>query len=139
MRGFLTSDAVAALLAHFPEDRFKSTSTELQAAFRHVAKEFPSLLGNTSFGKVGAYIASSAIDAALDSLAASGFYSRYSRDLLTYELNREKLLLYYDSFLDQRFRNAEVSVDTIKQASLVLKDIIHEIHGSPSLDRLLVT
>ena len=139
MREFLTSDAVAALLAHFPEDRFKSTSTELQAALRHVAKEFPLLLGNTSFGKVGAYIESSTIGAALDSLAASGFYSRHSGDLLTYELNREKLLLYYDGFLDQRFRNAGVSVDTIKQASLVLKHMICEIHESPSLDRLLVT
>ena len=41
MPGILTADVVAAVLAHFPEDHFKSTSTELQAGFRHIAEEFP--------------------------------------------------------------------------------------------------
>ena len=139
MTGFLTADVVAALLAHFPEDQFKSTSTELQAGFREVASQFPQLLGRTSFGKVGAYVASRSIDAALDSLAASGLYSRYNRDLVTYELNKVELMSYYNRFLHRRFTEADISVATIKDASIALRDAIHEIHNSSQLERLLVT
>lgn len=135
----LTTDVVAALLAHFPEERFKSTSTELQAGFREVASEFPQLLGQISFGKVGAYVSSPTIEAALDSLAASGFYSRYNKDLVTYDLNRTALLDYYDRFLSRRFDNADITVDTIRNASLVLSRALSAIHRSSELERLLVT
>lgn len=139
MPEFLTADVVAALLAHFPEERFKSTSTELQAGFREVASEFPQLLGQISFGKVGAYVSSPTIEAALDSLAASGFYSRYNKDLVTYDLNKSALLDYYNRFLSRRFDEAEVSVDTIKNAAQVLSRALLSIHSSSKLVRLLVT
>ena len=139
MPGILTADVVAAVLAHFPEDHFKSTSTELQAGFRHIAEEFPGLLGHISFGKVGAYVSSPTIDAALDSLAASGFYSRYNKDLVTYELDKSRLMLYYKTFLDERFVNASIGEDTIKEAALALRDILYKIHRSTKLERLLVT
>ncbi|MCY4368291.1 MAG: hypothetical protein OXF41_02475 [bacterium] len=139
MPEFLTADVVAALLAHFPEDRFKSTSTELQAGFREVASEFPELLGQVSLGKVGAYVSSPTIEAALDSLAASGFYSRYNKDLVTYDLNKSTLLDYYNRFLSRRFDEAAVSVDTIKKAAEVLNGALLAIHRSSKLERLLVT
>lgn len=139
MPEFLTTDVVAALLAHFPEDRFKSTSTELQAGFREVAGEFPELLGQVSFGKVGAYVSSPTIEAALDSLAASGFYSRYNKDLVTYDLNKGALLDYYNRFLSRRFDDAAVSVETIKNASQALSRALLSIHRSSKLERLLVT
>lgn len=139
MPRFLAADAVAAVLAHFPDDRFKSTSTELQAGFREVATKFPELFGQISFGKVGAYVASSTIDAALDSLAAAGFYSRYNKDLVTYDLDRGKLLSYYKKFLNKRFNDAGISVETIEEASQALKDVLNDIHRAPNRDRLLVT
>ena len=139
MSRFLAADAVAAVLAYFPEEQFKSTSTELQAGFREVAVEFPELLGNISFGKVGGYVSSPTIDAALDSLAAAGFYSRYNKDLVTYELNQEKLLAYYEKFLEDRFAAANISVRTIQKASERLRDALYDIYNAPRLDRLLVT
>lgn len=139
MSRFLTTDAVAALLARFPDAQFKSTSTELQAAFREVARQFPQLFGQISFGKVGAYVSSPTIEAALDSLAASGFYSRYNKDLVTYDLNKEKLGSYYDRFLDQRFDEAGIAPETIDKASQTLKDSLNEIRGCSRLERLLVT
>ena len=135
---FLTTDTVAALLAHFPEDRFKSTSTELQAGFRQVAYDFPALFGAISFGKIGAYVSSPTIEAALDSLAASGFYSRYNRNLITYELNKDKLISYYNDFLISRFDDADIELDTIKKASQKLHDALMDIHESTNLERLLV-
>ena len=139
MPEFLTTDVVAALLAHFPEERFKSTSTELQASFREVAREHPQLLGQISFGKVGAYVSSPTIEAALDSLAASGFYSRYNKDLVTYDLNRTALLDYYERFLSRRFDAADISVDTIRNAARVLSRALTTIRRSSELERLLVT
>ena len=139
MSRFLATDVVAALLAHFPGERFKSTSTELQAGFREVASEFPQLLGQISFGKVGAYVSSPTIEAALDSLAASGFYSRYNKDLVTYDLDKSKLIEYYDKFLDSRFDEAGISVDMIQNASQSFKESLTAIHRSSKLDRLLVT
>ena len=138
MPRFLTTDTVAALLAHFPEDQFKSTSTELQAGFRQVALEFPTLFGAISFGKVGSYVSSPTIEAALDSLAASGFYSRYNKNLVTYDLNKEKLMSYYIDFLKNRFDEADIELDTIKQASQELHDALRAIHESTNLERLLV-
>lgn len=139
VRRFLTSDVVAALLAHFPEDQFQSTPTELQASFRQVAKAFPVLLGNVSFGKVGAYVSSTSIDAALDSLAASGFYSRYNKDLVTHDLNRAKLKSYYDDFLNQRFADSGVPVDTIIEAAALLKESVSDLYKSPNRQLFLVT
>ena len=139
MSRFLTADVVAALFAHFPEERFKSTSTELQAGFREVAREYPQLLGQISFGKVGAYVSSPTIEAALDSLAASGFCSRYTKDLVTYDLNRTALLDYYERFLSRRFDAADISVDTIRNAAEVLSRALTTIHRSSELERLLVT
>lgn len=138
MPKFLAADVVAAVLAHYPEDQFESTSTELQAGFREVAEDFPELLGHVSFGKVGGYVSSPTIDAALDSLAAAGFYSRYNKNLVTHELNKPKLLSYYDKFLDQRFTSAGISVQKIIEASGRLRDTLDSIHHSPNLDRLLV-
>lgn len=138
MPRFLTTDTVAALLAHFPENQFKSTSTELQAGFRQVALDFPALFGSISFGRVGAYVSSPTIEAALDSLAASGFYSRHNRNLVTYELNKEKLQSYYMDFLEIRFNEADIDLDTIKKASQKLHDALRAIHESTNLERLLV-
>ena len=138
MSSIFPADAVAAILAFFPEETFKATSTELQAGFREVATKSPQLIGHISFGKIGAYVSSPAIDAALDSLAASGFYSRYNKDLVTYELNRDKLLSYYKAFLETRFDEAGVSVEDIKSASQLLKDTLHEIHESPNRHLLMV-
>lgn len=139
MPRFLAADAVAAVLAHFPEEQFESTPTELQAGFRQVAREFPELLGQVSFGKVGGYVSSPTIDAALDSLAAAGFYSRYNKDLVTHELNIAKLSSYYKTFLAQRFNAAGISEQVIKRAAETLRDELNDIYQSPSRDRLLVT
>ncbi len=139
MSGFLTADAVAAVLAFFPEHKFESTSTELQAGFREIALQYPDLFGQISFGKTGAYVWSPTIDAALDSLAASRFYSRYNKDLVTYELNRTKLRSYFDNFLYDRFHEAGITVDIIQEASRALMDILTNIHASPDRKRLLVT
>jgi len=138
MARFLTADTVAALLAHFPGKQFRSTSTELQAGFRQVALEFPTLFGAVSFGRVGAYVSSPTIEAALDSLAASGFYSRHNRNLVTYQLNKEKLQSYYTDYLESRFNEANIELDTIKQASQKLHDALRVIHESTDLERLLV-
>ena len=139
MPRFLTTDAVAALLAHFPDEQFKSTSTELQAGFREVARQFPQLFGQVSFGKVGAYVSSPTIEAALDSLAASGFCSRYNKDLITYDLDKKKLGSYYDRFLNQSFDEAGITVEIIEHASRTLQCVLTEIHGTSELERLLVT
>lgn len=139
MPRFLTADAVAAVLAHFPDDQFRSTSTELQAGFRRLAHDFPELFGQVSFGKVGAYVASPTIEAALDSLAASGFYSRYNKDLVTYQLEKGRLTSYYEQFLAPRFASVDISVDTLKDAALVLRDALNELRRSPNLELLLVT
>ena len=139
MPGFLTPDAVAAVLAHFPEDRFRSTPSRLQAGFRQLAREFPELFGQLSFGKVGAYASSPTIEAALESLAASGFYSRDDHDLDTYRLEKDRLASYYDRFLAPRFASAHVSVDTIEAAARTLSDVLRELRRVPSLELLLVT
>ena len=139
MKQLLTADTVAALLAHFPDDEFRCTSAELQAGFREVARSFPQLLGQISFGKVGAYVSAPAVEAALDSLAASGFYSRYNRDLVTYDLDKSKLKSYYDEFLRQRFAEADIPDTVINEASVTLQTAIIDIHGSSNLERLLVT
>ncbi len=138
MSGFLTSDAVAAVLAHFPEDRFRSTSTELQAGFRQLAHEYPQLFGYLSFGKVGAYVSSPTIEAALDSLAASGFYSRHNKDLVTHQLDQEQLTEYYDRFLKQRFVSSNISVDTIQEAAESLRDELRTLRETNNLELLLV-
>jgi hypothetical protein len=138
MSGFLTADAVAAVLAFFPKDTFESTSTELQAGFREIALQYPDLFGQISFGKTGAYVWSPTIDAALDSLAASRFYSRYNKDLVTYELNKTKLQSYFDNFLYDRFHEAGITTDTIETASCALMDILRDIHTSSDRKRLLV-
>ena len=136
---FLAADTVAALLAHFPDEEFRCTSAELQAGFRELSKEYPQLLGQISFGKVGAYVSSPTIEAALDSLAASGFYSRYNKDLVTYDLDKGKLTVYYDKFLRQRFAQANISDDLIRKASEDLKTAIVDIHNDSNLELLLVT
>ena len=138
MPRFLTADTVAALLAHFPEDEFKSTSTELQAGFRAVAHEFPQLFGQISFGKVGAYVSSPTIEAALDSLAASGFYSRYNKDLVTYDLDRDSLLSYYTDHLKGRFDQADIDTGTIEAAAQCLCEALTDIRQSTALEPLLV-
>ncbi len=138
MTRLLTADAVAALLAHFPDDQFESTSTELQAGFRVVAGEFSQLFGQISFGKVGAYVSSSPIEAALDSLAAAGFYSRYNKDLVTYDLNRAELKSYYDTFLRERLDKAGIDTDIIKEAARRLRDALADIRQGTDLERLLV-
>ena len=139
MLGFLTADAVAAMLAHFPEDRFRSTPSQLQAGFRRLAHEFPELFGQLSFGKVGAYASSPTIEAALESLAASGFYSRDDHDPVTYRLEQGRLASYYDRFLAPRFASADVSVDTIEAAARTLSDVLRELRRAPNLEPLLVT
>jgi len=139
VRGFLTSDVVAAVLAHFPAEKFESTSTEVHAGFRELGREFPELLGHVSFGRVGEYVASDAIDAALDSLAASSFYSRYNKDLVTYELNKDRLGVYYRRFLAERFTAAEVSEDRLVEAATRFHSLLEELHGSDDLDTVLVT
>lgn len=139
MPRFLAADAVAAVLAHFPDETFESTPTELQAGFRQVASQFPDLLGHVSFGKVGGYVSSPTIDAALDSLAAAGFYSRYNKNLVTHELNKAKLLSYFKRFLERRFNAAGISVQVIEKAAETLREELHDLYHSPSRDRLLVT
>lgn len=123
----------------FPEDQFRSTSTELQAGFRQLAHEYPQLFGHLSFGKVGAYVSSPTIEAALDSLAASGFYSRHNKDLVTYQLDQEQLTEYYDRFLKQRFVSSNISVDTIQEAAESLRDELRALRETNNLELLLVT
>ena len=48
-------------------------------------------------------------------------------------------MLYYKTFLDERFVNASIGEDTIKEAALALRDILYKIHRSTKLERLLVT
>lgn len=139
MKEYLTSDVVAALMAHYPEDEFQSTSTELQAGFREVAGDFPDLLGQVSFGKVGSYVSSDAIDAALDSLAVSTLYSRYDKDLAVYALNKPELLNYYRRFLSKRFHDSGVSEERIVAAAGRLRGALDEIKSADRLDAVMVT
>ena len=139
MSGFLTSDVVAAVLAHLPGDQFRSTSTEIQAGFRQLADKYPQLFGHLSFGKVGACVSSPTVEAALDSLAASGFYSCYTKGLVTYhQLDKEQLTEYYDRFLKQRFASSNISVDIIKEAAESLQDGLRELRETHNLELLLV-
>ena len=137
-RNFLSSDVVAALLAHYPEDTFEANPTQLQAAFRCVSHEYPLLLGQVSFGKVGEYVGSATIEAALDSLAATGYYSRNNKNLLTYKLEQKSLLQYYNNYLKPRFEKSGISGDTIKEASTLLSNSLHEIRNSSNRSQLLV-
>ena len=137
-RNFLSSDVVAALLAHYPGTTFEANPTELQAGFRRVSQKYPELLGQVSFGKVGEYVGSATIEAALDSLAATGFYSRYNKDLVTYELNKHNLSEYYNSFLKPRFEKSGISCDTIEEAANFLCKSLQEIRDSSDRSQLLV-
>lgn len=137
-RDFLSSDVVAALLAHYPEATFKANPTQLQAAFRCVSHEYPMLLGQLSFGKVGEYVGSATIEAALDSLAATGYYSRYNKDLVTYELDQTSLLQYYNKYLKPRFKKSGISCDIIKEAARFLCKSLCEIRNSSDRSQLLV-
>lgn len=132
-RNFVTADAVTAILAYSPVEEFRATPTELQAAFRRVATEFPQLLDFHSFGKVGAYVGSDAVEAALDSLAAAHFYSRFNKDLVTHRLHGDKLRKYYDTYLDKYFDESH-----IKKAAQCLIDTLNELHSSQYLEDLLV-
>lgn len=138
VRHFLASDVVVALLAHFPEETFQANPTQLQAGFRCVAQKHPELLGHVRFGKVGAYVSSATIEAALDSLAITGFYSRYNKDLLTYELNKSKLMQYYNSFLQDKFIESNISSATIKKAANLLRNALDEIRESSDRSQLMV-
>lgn len=137
-RNFLSSDVVAALLAHYPGTTFEANPTELQAGFRRVSQKYPELLGQVSFGKVGEYVGSATIEAALDSLAVTEFYSRYSKDLVTYELNKHNLSGYYNNFLKPRFEKSGISCDTIKEAANFLCKSLQEIRDSSDRSHLLV-
>ena len=137
-RSFLSSDVVAALLAHFPESTFEANSTQLQAAFRCVSQEYPVLLGQMSFGKVGEYVGSATIEVALDSLEATGYYSRCNLDLLTYQLHKEELLKYYKDFLENRFEESGVTSKTIEDAAQLLHDSLHKIRASSDRKMLMV-
>ena len=137
-RNFLSSDVVAALLAHYPGTTFEANPTQLQAGFRRVSQKYPKLLGQVSFGKVGEYVGSATIEAALDSLAATGFYSRYNKDLVTYELNKHNLSEYYNSFLKHRFEKSGISCDTIEEAANFLCKSLQEIRDSSDRSQLLV-
>lgn len=137
-RSFLSSDVIAALLAHFPEETFEANPTQLQAAFRCVSHDYPMLLGQLSFGKVGEYVGSATIEAALDSLETTGYYSRCNLDLLTYQLHKEDLLKYYKDFLENRFEESGVSSKTIEEAAKVLRDSLHKIHASSDRKMLMV-
>ncbi len=137
-RNFLSSDAVAALLAHYPGTTFEANPTQLQAGFRRVSQDYPELLGHVSFGKVGEYVGSATIEAALDSLAATGFYSRYNKDLVTCELNKHNLSEYYNNFLKPRFEKSGISCDKIKEAANFLCESLQEIRDSSDLSLLMV-
>ena len=132
-RNFVTADAVTAILAYSPVKEFMATPTQLQAAFRRVATEFPQLLDFHSFGKVGAYVGSDAVEAALDSLAAAKFYSRYNKDLVTHRLHEDKLKSYYDTYLKVYFDESH-----IRRAAQCLIDTLDELHSSQYLEDLLV-
>ena len=80
------------------------------------------------------------IEAALDSLAVSGFYHvEYNRDSVTYKLDRDKLLLYYRNFPSRRFGEAGISTELVERASLSLRDAVREIRQSADRRLLLVT
>lgn len=137
-RNFLSSDVVAALLTHYPEATFEANPTELQAGFRRVSQRYPKLLGQVSFGKVGEYVGSDTIEAALDSLAATGFYSRRNKDLVTYDLHQKNLSEYYNKFLKPRFEKSGISCDMIKEAANFLCKSLQEIRDSSDLSLLMV-
>ncbi len=138
VRHFLASDVVAALLAHFPGETFQANPTQLQAGFRCVAQERPELLGHVSFGKVGAYVGSATIEAALDSLVITGFCSRYYKNGFTYDLDKSKLMEYYDSFLQDKFVQSGIDTETIKQAADLLSESLIEICESCDRSQLMV-
>lgn len=138
VRHFLASDVVAALLAHFPGETFQANPTQLQAGFRCVAQERPELLGHVSFGKVGAYVGSATIEAALDSLVITGFCSRYYKNGYTYDLDKSKLMEYYDSFLQDKFVQSGIDTETIKQSADLLSESLIEICESCDRSQLMV-
>ena len=136
---FLAADTVAAILVHLPAGSFKATPTELHAGFRRAADGFPELLGQISFGKVGSYCHSPTIAAALESLAASSYWSRGGRDLLKCRLDRDRLREYYDRGLNWRFSEAGISVETIDRASRMLLDALSELRLHSNHRHLMVT
>lgn len=138
VRHFLASDVVAALLAHFPGETFQANPTQLQAGFRCVAQERPELLGHVRFGKVGAYVSSATIEAALDSLVITGFCSRYYKNGFTYDLEKSKLMEYYNSFLQDKFIQSGIDTETIKQSADLLSESLIEIRESYDRSQLMV-
>lgn len=69
------------------------------SAFQTISKQFPQLLGQAQFGKVGEYVCSPAIDAALSSLWLFGCIDRNLRSNV-YRLHRDLLGEYYSRLSD---------------------------------------
>ena len=89
-RKHLISDAVAALLAYYPEAEIEAGYAHLQAALRKVSVRYPETLPVVNWGKVGEHVGSSTVEAALDSLIMTE-YLDYCPHPPLLRLNRDKL------------------------------------------------
>ena len=89
-RNHLISDAVAALLAYYPEAEIEAGRTHLQAAMRRVSGRYPEVLSDVNWGAVGDYVGSATIEAALDSLIMTG-YIDYRPHPPLMQMHRDKL------------------------------------------------
>lgn len=72
-RKHLTSEAVAALLAYYPETEIEADRTHLQTALRRVSVRYPEVLPVTNWGKVGEHVGSATVESALESLIITGY------------------------------------------------------------------
>ena len=89
-REHLTSEAVAALLAYYPEAEIAAGMARLQAALRLVSDRYPEVLGDVNWGAAGEYPGSATIEAAVESLIMTG-YVGYRPHPPLLRLRRDKL------------------------------------------------
>ncbi len=144
MRDVLTSDVIAALLAHLPRESEQSSDAEFEgnpgqihAAFNQVAQRYPELLGDISFGRPGTFVRSPAIAGALDTLVMDGFLSCANPDLVMYSIKGDKLSRYYHDYLESRFERDDVTVQ-LGDAAVLFQETLARLRDSDNAWELLV-
>jgi hypothetical protein len=145
MQDVLTSDVIAALLAHVElepdagggDPTFEGNPSQIHAAFQTVANQYEDLLGDLSFGRPGTFIRSHEIAGALDTLTMDGFLSCANPDLVVYTIRRDKLREYFDSHLAARFEFAGV-IDELPEAAGLFETKLRELRESDNAWDLVV-
>ena len=144
MQGVLTSDVIAALLAHVEpgangggDPTFEGNPSQIHAAFRAVAAQYDQLLGDLSFGRPGTFIRSSELGGALDTLTMDGFLSCANPDLVVYTVRRSRLREYFEEYLAPVFDEAGL-IDELPQAATVFKTSLEQLRESDNAWDLVV-